>query len=212
MKVETIHVGFLPTNCYILSSNAGNCAVIDPGYNADLILRAVKEGGYTVKYILLTHGHPDHISAVNDVVSATGAKVAIHELDASMLDNTFKDSGVLSKLRHPTVYANILFEDGATFDIDELTVKAMHTPGHTPGSCMLFCGDVIFSGDTLFAGCVGRTDLTGGNTRIMRESLKKIAAIEGDYRVLPGHDMETTLSEEQKTNPYLRNFEYDIYD
>ena len=213
MKIETVHVGFLPTNCYILSSDKGNCAIIDPGYNADRILKAVSDAGLNVKYILVTHGHVDHISAINDIVRVTGAKVAAPTLDAPMMDNTYRaENGVMSKFKHDAVFANILYDDGDTFEIDELTVKAMHTPGHTPGSSLLFCGDVIFSGDTLFAGCVGRTDLMGGNTKIMRESLQKIAAIKEDYRVLPGHDMETTLLEEQKSNPYLRNFEYDIYD
>lgn len=212
MKVETVHVGFLPTNCYILSSEQNHCAIIDPGYNSERIMKAVHDGGYSVNYILLTHGHVDHISAVNDIVRATGAKVAVHKLDEPMLDNTFPAEMMKTRFQHAPVYPDIRFEDGEVFTVDELTIRVMHTPGHTPGSSLFLCGDVMFSGDTLFAGCVGRTDLTGGNTKIMRESLQKIASIQEDYKVYPGHDMDTNLSEEQRSNPYLRNFEYDIYD
>ncbi len=211
MKMHTIKVGFLGTNCYIVSNDLDECAVIDPGDSAEKILGVINENKYTVKYILLTHGHFDHIGAVDKIVKETGAKVAIHGNDADMLIHADKQNflkGVSTVGAIPATYVS----SGEVISLGEIEFRVMHTPGHTPGSVLYFCEDAIFSGDTLFAGFVGRTDLAGGDTKKMKESLGKINEIREDYRVFPGHDSATTLMHEQKTNPYLRSFDYDIYD
>ena len=108
--------------------------------------------------------------------------------------------------------ADIILHDGDTLPLGELTIRVLHLPGHSPGSCFFLVGDSIFSGDVLFKGCVGRTDLTGGDTEAMKRSIRKVNGLTGDYKVYPGHDAPTTLREEQRTNPYLLSYDYDIYD
>ncbi len=211
MNIDTIKVGFLGTNCYLVSDSSGECAIVDPGDSADKILNVIEEKGYNVRYILLTHGHFDHIGAVDEVAKKTGAKIAIHGNDAALLTGSESQRfshGVSISPSLPTTYIS----SGQEITVGELCFKIMHTPGHTPGGVIYFCGDAMFTGDTLFKDFVGRTDLAGGDTKKMKESLAKINEITEDYRVFPGHDSATTLGTEQKTNPYLRSFDYDIYD
>lgn len=193
MKIYSLPVSDYETNCYIVEDETTkNAVVIDPGAEEDFILRSLKDAGLTAKLILLTHGHFDHTGAVRPLHEATGAPVWIHEKDVA--DNL---SGTSLK-----DIANF-YDEGDTVTMDSLTFKVINTPGHTPGSCVLMCENVMFAGDTLFAGSCGRTDL-GGDWNTILASLARLAELELDYNIYPGHGESTTLSREKRYNPYLR--------
>ena len=203
MKIETMVVGKLATNCYIISRD-GEACLVDPGDEAARILRYIEDNNFSLKYIFLTHGHFDHILAADEVREKTGAKLVIGEPDAGMLSDTrsFAIFTVGKKLKAMT--ADILVRDRDSFSACGGEFVYMHTPGHTPGSSVILFGDVIFSGDTLFEGDCGRCDLPGGDYAAMLKSLGKLYELEGDYKVYPGHDVATTLDRERESNADMR--------
>ena len=205
MKLFTLPVGMVQTNCYIAADeNTGGCAVIDPGGDAVRILGLLKRENLAVKYIFLTHGHFDHILAVPEIKRITGAPVVIHKADTALLSDS-RLTGI--PVRVPVfeaVSADTTVSGGEDFSVGSLTFSWISTPGHTPGSCCIICGGSLFSGDTLFAGDCGRCDLPGGDYGQMLNSLKALAALPGDYNVYPGHGGATTLDRERKFNNYMR--------
>jgi glyoxylase-like metal-dependent hydrolase (beta-lactamase superfamily II) len=162
----------------------------------------LSDNGLTLKYILLTHGHFDHILAVPALKAATGAQVVIHGEDAHCLTDTRRSLGAYRGGQKP-VPADIQASNGSEFSIGSLRLTFVHTPGHTPGSCVILCGDLIFAGDTLFKGDCGRCDLPGGDYTAMLRSLKRLSQLDGDYTVYPGHGDFTTLSAERESNAYM---------
>ncbi len=196
MKIITLVLGPLETNCYLVSDEkSGLCAVIDPATRSAKILETAQAQGWRVGCILLTHAHFDHTGALKSLHAALpDVPIYVHALDAD--NNTNMSNGNL-------VYTNT-YADGDAVSCGGLTFRVLHTPGHTPGSVCLACGDALFTGDTLFAGSYGRTDFIGGDERAMRASLARLGRLEGDYTVLPGHGERSTLDEERRTNPYLR--------
>ena len=199
MKVKWMQVGPIGTNCYILEDEQTNqAAVIDPGDEADRILKALEEDKVQVKYILLTHGHYDHTTAVPQLHKALPqAEIYIHRADANGAGSQlFPLAGQVEGLR--------CYDEGDTLPLGELTIRVYHTPGHSPGSVTLQVGDVLFTGDTLFAGSCGRTDLRGGSYEEIMASLKRLGELEGDFHVCPGHDVTSTLDQERRTNPFLK--------
>ena len=203
-KYFCVKVGILQTNCYIIESDQKNAVVIDPGDRAQDILNVLSTHGLTAKKIVITHGHNDHIGALYDLVQKTGAEVYIHKADASMISDTDKN---LTSALHIKNYRAIseynTVTDKDTIDLDNIHLTVMHTPGHTEGSMILLSDGAIYTGDTLFKGQCGRTDLPGGSYEQMLDSLKKISEINGEYIVLPGHDEQSTLSAEKANNPYI---------
>lgn len=199
MKIDTLVVGPVMTNCYIVSGG-GEAVVIDPGWDGGRIISHIDKLGVTVKYIFLTHGHFDHILAVEEVRAATGAKVVIHRSDAHMLESPRGSLALNVRAEHESIQPDILAEDGDTFSACGEEFAYMNTPGHTPGSCVILCGKEMFSGDTLFATDCGRCDLPGGDYSQMLKSLKKLYELDGDYNVYPGHEESTTLSLERVRN------------
>ncbi len=197
MQVKMMQVGPIGTNCYLLEDDR-RIAVIDPGGDGDRILSVLKETDGTVEYILLTHGHYDHTTAVPQLHKALPqAGIYIHRADADGAGNTlFPLAGQVEGL--------LFYGEGDTLPLGSLTIEVMHTPGHSPGSVTLKAGDVLFTGDTLFAGSMGRTDLSGGNEEEIMASLKRLGQLEGGFHVLPGHMGASTLDRERKSNPYLR--------
>ena len=195
VNMKTLPLGAYQTNTYLVwDENSTGCVVIDPGYQADTILREAKVLGKEISAIFLTHGHFDHVGAVRDLVAEVGCPVYLNDADLAM---------PAQLTAGPLYYTNI-YGEGDFVDAAGLSFKVLHTPGHTPGSVCLMCENVIFSGDTLFWGSCGRTDLPGGSWNTIRISLRRLADLKGDYRVYPGHGDETTLDFERKMNPYMQ--------
>ena len=192
MNLQKLTLGLYQTNTYILS-NGTEAAVIDPGYEPDTILDALE--GLPLKAILLTHGHFDHVGAVRELVAETGCEVWIHAAEGTM--PPMVTAG-------PLYYTHTYDEGDTICPISGVEITVLHTPGHTPGSVCLLCGRDLFSGDTLFEGSCGRVDLPGGNGHQMVASLRRLAALQADYQVHPGHGGSTALSAERRYNPYMR--------
>ena len=203
MTIRCLPLGALQANCYLLSDEEGATAVIDPGDEAGTILETVRAGELAVEAILLTHAHFDHILAADELRRETGAPVYVYETDAPALADPRRSLTVLAKGGAGPLRADHLLKDGEELRVGRRAVSVLHTPGHTPGSCCFLCGDALFSGDTLFAGSIGRTDFPGGDDQAMAASLRMLAALEPGIRVFPGHGESTTLSKERMENPYL---------
>ena len=203
MKVEALKVGFIDTNCYI--AHNGNVAVIiDPGADADGILRKADELGVAVKYIFLTHAHFDHVLAVSEIIKRTGAVLVAHEGERVRLaDPEVSGHSKLRGREFVPLTADREISDGESIDVGDMHFEFIHTPGHTEGSVCIICEDTMFPGDTLFAGTCGRCDLAGGDFEEMLRTLRKLGELDGDYNVLPGHEEATTLSRERRYNPYM---------
>ncbi len=206
IKVETLALGDLATNSYIVTDTAsGEVAIVDPALESPLLFGKLE--GKNVKYILLTHGHFDHIMGVKALKERTGAQVVVHSLDAPMLldDDISLFKYQFPYTQMPTVTADITVEDGSVLTLGETSIRVMHTPGHTlGGACYVIDSDcIIFTGDTLFRLSAGRTDFYGGNPREELRSLSYIASLDGDYIVYPGHNEATTLQFERENNHYI---------
>ena len=193
MEILTMCVGSYRTNCYMLWENE-ECILVDPGFEPEAILEQVLCKGKKVAAILLTHGHFDHVGGVKHIAQETGCPVYIHESDISL---PYRHTN--GEICHTHTYG-----EGDVLTVAGMTFQVLHTPGHTPGSVCLLCGDVMLAGDTLFAGTCGRTDIPPyGNPMQMKASLARLKALEGDYQVFPGHGHATTLEEERRSNPYM---------
>ena len=194
MEVLTIVGGMLSTNCYMAWGEGDKCVLIDPGFDGNQILEQVRARGKQVEAILLTHGHFDHVGGVKEIARETGCKVYIHKLDMELPQ----------RLTLGTVPYTDNYEEGDVLSLGGLSIQVMHTPGHTPGGVCLLCENAMFSGDTLFAGTCGRTDLPGSSYKDMWASLARLASLDQDYKVLPGHGESSTLFMEKRLNPYLQ--------
>lgn len=207
MKILTVEVGFIPTNCYILC-DSGVAAVIDPGFESARILGELKKSGCRCEYVILTHGHFDHRAEAKQILDATGAKLVACAKEKRLL----ADAGLslydqfrgYVKIKFVPLHADIEVDDSSTLALGSLELAFITTPGHTEGGCTVRCGNVLFTGDTLFCGTVGRTDLPTASRKAIIESVKKLAALDGDFLVYPGHGCATSLDEERRSNPYLR--------
>lgn len=194
MEITTLTLGDYMTNCYIFrQEQSSKCCIVDPGYESGRILDLLQEKNLEPEAILLTHGHFDHVGAVQDLAAETDCDVYISDADLSLPP----------MITNGRLYYTHTYPASGTLNLAGLTIRVLPTPGHTPGSVCLLVEDTMFSGDTLFQGSCGRTDFPGGSWEQMAASLKTLAALPGDYRVLPGHGNSTTLEQERKSNPYL---------
>jgi glyoxylase-like metal-dependent hydrolase (beta-lactamase superfamily II) len=205
MILKTLIVGELETNCYILGDEkTREGIVIDPGGDFKLIEKALKELNLDVKYIVLTHGHSDHIGVLSELKKYTGAQILIHKEDAGMLSNPEKNLSVFSYNPFSAPGADRLLKDKDKIRIGKIELEVLHTPGHTEGSISLLTDKVIFTGDLIFCGSVGRTDLPGGSyQRLLRSIQDKILDKTDDTVIYPGHGPATSVGEERKNNPFL---------
>lgn len=191
------------TNSYIVETDCKNAVLIDAPDNAEYILSQINENGLTLKKILLTHGHIDHIGAVYDLAEKTGCKVYIHSDDIQKLrDPELNLSNYLGMAFKAYNNATPL-ENSDKISLDELVFEVLSTPGHTSGSVCYICGDVMFAGDTLFYRSIGRTDMVDGDYSKMAKSLEKLRKIDFDYTVYSGHGAPTSLADEKAQNPYM---------
>ncbi len=206
MDIKNITVGEFQENCFVVWGSQKKAIVVDPGYDAPQILDFIKSNNLEVAAYLLTHGHMDHVSATADLYAEMPAPVGIHAEDAAWAFGETNQHLPFYPVPHKPAKIERFFEDGDEFNDGGLAYRVVTTPGHTPGGvCFHFYAEKkLFSGDTLFAGSVGRTDLHGGNSRILQESLKKLTALDDETVVYPGHGPATRLGYEKKTNFFLK--------
>lgn len=205
MLIKTLPVGQLETNCYIVTDEKSlHCAIIDPGDESNIILDYIESNKLQPKTIMLTHGHFDHRLAVPAVCEATGLPVRINANDVDMARNH-------DQFKLPADANVQYYSDGDIVEAGGLSFTVIETPGHSPGSVTLQCENALFTGDTLFRGSCGRTDLGGGNIKHLMRSLKRLSALDGDFEVYPGHMDSSTLERERRFNEYVRyaNEEFD---
>jgi glyoxylase-like metal-dependent hydrolase (beta-lactamase superfamily II) len=192
MKVKCFKVGYLSTNCYVVScEKTKQAAIIDPGLEmeqeAKPILDYIKQNDLTVKYIINTHGHPDHISGNKFMKQATGASILIHENHKGRAN------------------ADKKLKEGDVIHVGNFKLVVLHTPGHTKSGICLLGDEVVFTGDTLFAGSIGRTDFPGGSFKEIMDSIKtKLLPLPDNFKMYPGHESFSTIGDEKKYNPFLQ--------
>lgn len=198
MNIKTLPVGQLETNCYVVVNEQRlECVVIDPGDESNTILDYIEDNKLKCCAIMLTHGHYDHVGAVMEIMEQTGCEMYINPRDEGYEPGM---SGMKFKMPEGGKY----YDDGDVVKAAGLEFKVLATPGHTPGGVCLICGNALFTGDTLFRGSCGRTDLPVGNMRMEMASLKRLCALPGDYEVYPGHMDSSTLERERRFNHYCR--------
>lgn len=205
-SIKSVVVGPVDVNCYILKDKAtGKGAVIDPGGHVERIMSLINDMKADIAEIIITHGHFDHIGALDELRNAVGCGASIHELDAEMLLKSRKNLSIFMGTEASFRPAERLLKDGDVIRFGGSFLKVIHTPGHTAGGICLYDGDkVLFSGDTLFAGSVGRSDFPGGDHYQLIESVvKALAEVKDETVVYPGHGPETGMGYERKTNPFL---------
>ena len=206
MHIEAIEVGPAASNCYLLWGEAQEALVVDPGAEGPQIVDVLRRHELKVAAYTLTHAHIDHIGALAEVVRIFPAPVGMHPSD---LRFAFTSRNTLPPF-YPTPAEAVdiarEYAEGQEWTDGGLAYRVLHTPGHSPGGvCFYFEAEkVLVGGDCLFAGSIGRTDLPGGDTGVLMESLRRLAGLPADTRVLPGHGPQTTIAEEKRTNPFLR--------
>jgi hydroxyacylglutathione hydrolase len=203
--IEFMPVGPIMANCYIVGCKETNEAVvIDPGDDADMILLKLAELKLKVKYIINTHGHFDHVGANRKMKEATGAELLIHALDAPMLGSLSQAAASFGLKSENSPPPDKTIDDGDIITFGKISLKVIHTPGHSPGGISLYTDGYLFVGDTLFQGSIGRTDLPGGNFNTLKASIQnKLFTLSDNVRVFTGHGPETSIGKEKRYNPFV---------
>ncbi|MEF9983060.1 MAG: MBL fold metallo-hydrolase [Oscillospiraceae bacterium] len=208
MKMSVLKTSEFNTNCYIILTEQKSVILVDPGDESDKILEIIKNLGGELKYILLTHGHHDHTGAVKPLKSAyPNAIITLGEKDIDMIDNILRNYGCVRGRKVENfegLKQDVIVKDGDLITVDELTFKVVETPGHTKGGITYICENKMFTGDTLFYESIGRSDLYGGNSETLCQSVTKLMLIDGEYEVYPGHGSSSSMEHERKNNKYVR--------
>lgn len=206
MLIRKLVVGDLQTNCYILGDEKSKeGVVIDPGGNYEKIEKVIQDEDLNIKYIILTHGHADHIAALSQLKKKTNALILIHPADADMLVEPSYNLSFFTGENLVCPKADEFLDDGDRIRIGALELEVLHTPGHSPGGISLFTDKIIFTGDTLFCEGIGRSDLPGAShTQLLLSIRNKILKKPDDTVVYPGHGLQTTIGEEKRNNPWVR--------
>lgn len=206
MKIKRFALGSLWTNCYLVWDSKGDGIVVDPGGPAEDVENFIRDNDIHIHWIILTHGHGDHIGGIPDLRNLSENGVAVHYADAMALTDPSKN--LSSMMGEPLAMraADKELKDGEVLNVGEMSIKIIHTPGHTEGGICLLMSEgeeqMLISGDTLFARSIGRSDLPGGDEAVLIESLKKLQDLPDKMRVFPGHGPETTIGAERQYNPY----------
>ena len=209
MIFNQYEVGNFSVFSYLVGDqNAGEALFIDPADDTEMLLAEAKSHSLTVKYIVNTHAHVDHIMGNAEMVKKTGAKVVIHQEDAPLLVRQSPDLLMMFKAK-PSPPADILVKDGDFIRVGKVGLKVLHTPGHSPGGICLYADGMVFTGDTLFVGAVGRTDFPGSSWEAMETSIRtKLYTLPGETVVYPGHNYgstrSSTIQHERRHNPFVR--------
>jgi len=202
LKIFT--VGPMEANCYILyNPDKREGLIIDPGAEGSHLIKFIKQEKISINYIVNTHGHPDHIGANRKIKEHTNAPILIHQYDAPMLAKSGSVLSLIFPVEFSSPPADTFIKDGDLIECAGMKLKVLHTPGHTPGGISLLIDDSIFTGDTLFSGSIGRSDLPGGSPQVLLNSIKKILSLDENLIVYPGHGPATTVSQELHSNPFI---------
>ena len=206
IDVKVYNVTFLATNCcYLVDKATGKSAVVDPGEKSDELISQIEKDGGKLEYVMLTHGHYDHIGYAKQLAYRFNAKIVTGEKENKFLSTPTLNLSVNHNIDLPAFSADILLKDNETFMLGETEIRYIQTPGHTiGGGCFIF-DDTLLSGDTLFCESYGRTDLPTGSNSDMYSSISRLKKLSGDYRVIPGHGPLSTLDHERKYNPLMRS-------
>lgn len=203
LAVDILELGPYFVNCYILSDN-GQAVVIDPGYDPPVIENLIRGRRVEVKKIVLTHGHSDHIMGLPQIKRFTGAPVLIHPDDAVMLTDPEANLSAFYSSPFSTESADDFLNEGDVINVGRFQLKVIHTPGHSPGGISLLTEGMVFTGDALFSGSIGRTDFPGSNYQTLINSIKnKLLTLPDDIIVFPGHGPDTTIGKERTSNLWL---------
>lgn len=206
MNIKRFPLGMLWTNCYLVWDDGGDGFVVDPGGPAEEVEDFIRAHDIRLRWIILTHGHNDHIAGIPSLRNVSENGVAVHEDDAGCLTSAEKNLSTYMGSAVEVGAADRLLRDGEKMSVGKMTLEFIHTPGHTPGGVCIVVSDgndrILISGDTLFARSIGRSDLPGGDEGVLLASLKKLSSLPDGMRVLPGHGPETTIGAEKQYNPY----------
>lgn len=205
MNIETMVVGPLEVNCYILYDDTKEAVVIDPGDDGANILAKLESLGLTLKAVVNTHGHFDHIGANRFLKEKTGANLMVHSDDVEYLQHADMAASAFGLEAEPAPDPDVQLKEGDTVEAGGFTLEVIHTPGHSPGGISLLYDHSLFTGDTLFAGSVGRTDLVGGSHEQLLEAVTtKLFKLGESVAIYPGHGPSSTIGQEKRSNPFFR--------